>query len=372
MALSRMQWVILVMGLLAVFAPTAVEGAGGKGKEAKEEYVEVLLSAAFLEIGRAVWATGRNMAETKPGMKVRAPEKGMKVWAVWGSPVQRRALLPDVLPAVVMAVRRPVGIGASGPTVLVRWFDGSSAWTNVDFVNVYHREEDLESDQTAFDILWPEEAAAEVAAAAQPAAKGRGRVGQASAAAAPAAAEDPIDLNLFSEIEEVEERLAEAIEARDTAETDSQLWHERMQTAEENMEHSQQMVQGLTLQLNAAKDKLAANAKPRVAVASTQVEVQLVADAATQVEEPVVADAATQVEEPVVAGGPAADANPSSPAADADPSSQWGDTPGPRKRSKTEKYTPHDKLGKGGGAKHWKPASDGDAGGDPGAGPAVT
>lgn len=280
---------------------------------------------------------------------VCAPQKGMLVWAVWGSPVQRRALLPDVLPAVIMDVRRPVGLGASGPTVLVRWYDGSSAWTNVDFVNVYLRTQSLDTDQAAFDILYPEEAVEEDEDEDEPAVQDN--AGQASGADAGEGVEAPVNLSLFSEIEEVEERLATEIERRETAESDATLWHERMEDAEQKLSDSQEKVSGLTLQLRAATDKLAVNAivgaGPTLAEASTQVQKQVVAEASTQVEARVVTEVSTQVEaEPVVV---AADAP---AAADANPSTS-------RKRSKTSVYTPHDTLGRGGGAKHWKPPPDG-------------
>jgi len=325
-----MQWVVLVMGLLAVFAPTVVEGSGGKGKEAKGAFVEIVLSAAFLEIGRAIWNTGKSLAAK--GADV--PQKGNFVWAVWGSPVQRRAIPPSVQPAVIMDVRVPVGLGAGGSTVLVRWFDGSSAWTNVDFVNVFYRTHGVDSDDIALAILFPERYEEQ---------------GEGSA----------VDLNLFTEVEAVEQELAAEVVRREEAESDSAVWHDRMEDAEESLADSQVEVTALKLQLLTATNQLAVNA---IAAAGPTL-----TEASTQVEERVFTEASTQVDvEPVVV---AADAR----AAHANPSSQEGDTSTPRKRSKTIVYTPHDTIGgRGGGAKHWKPAPDGSAGGGSAAGGAAT
>jgi hypothetical protein len=256
---------------------------------------------------------------------------------------------------------------------LVRWYDGSSAWTNVDFVNVYLRTQSLDTDQAAFDILYPEEAVEEDEDEDEPAVQDN--AGQASGADAGEGVEAPVNLSLFSEIEEVEQRLATEIERRETAESDATLWHERMEDAEQKLSDSQEKVSGLTLQLSAATDKLAVNAivgaGPTLAEASTQVQKQVVAEAFTQVEARAVTEASTQVEARVVTEAstqvearvvtevstqveaePVVVAADAPAAADANPSTS-------RKRSKTSVYTPHDTLGRGGGAKHWKPPPDG-------------
>jgi uncharacterized protein YciI len=136
-----------------------------------------------------------------------------------------------------------------------------------------------------------------------------------------------------------------------------------MEDAEQKLSDSQEKVSGLTLQLSAATDKLAVNAivgaGPTLAEASTQVQKQVVAEAFTQVEARAVTEASTQVEARVVTevstqveAEPVVVAADAPAAADANPSTS-------RKRSKTSVYTPHDTLGRGGGAKHWKPPPDG-------------
>jgi len=327
---------VLVVGLLVVFTPLQVAGAGGNGKSPKSPRSpaarvvatpEITMSEGLHAIGRAVLLLGRHM--DMPG--VAAPTIGMRVWAMFGSLSQRLAG-HFFYPAVVMAVRISEGLDANAPTVLLRWFNGFSSWTNVDFRWVHHRTEHISSDETAFDILYPP--ATPVAAPDPPSAL----AGSASAS---------VNLADGDALQDMTTRMEDA-------ESDNVWWAEQNRIATEKLHDLERTL-------------ATATATAAAGAAAAAVPLVQTADACTQADAVSQTEAESQTQPDVEPDGEGAGAAAAVVAAVLMASTavekEEDDVSvlGPRKRNRVDKYEPHDIMKAG--AKHWKNDDDGSGGG---------